>query len=644
MMKRAARFSRRTALQLPLSAAAVRKTRAGADEARGVIVSVSERGCVARRFARQDFGTVGVFDIDWLVQPRFTRLLDNFAASPGAFHGVRCFGSFTAGQLESYLPSSGGRVWLSPDGSPDFSAPFRSLQALVERGLTPFLALGFFPPAVSRSPIAPPQSWEHWKTLVRAFFTELAADPRFGPAIETWRFEVWNEPNEGRFWSGTVDDYLALYRATSQAIDEAGVSISLGGPAIAYKPEAIPADGPPWMDRFLRSVVADPTLRLDFISLHRKGTVGDDPPDPRHLFAAAEATARQALAIDAQRFSGVTIINDEADEKVGFEVPYAPRMDQRNAAWLAASLVIHETLNGQFRENALRFAAAADNADLQLVQAPFDGRRSIMTIAQPAATTDLLKIPAYGFYELLRVLVGHPAAVISGSERLFPATDLYHVATASDDSVAALLTCHPDPNASTQTTRPVDYSLTDIPWQRVNIARFQIDQRRSNAYAAAGGSEADPFPMPARARIPEIRNAQEITLARPIARNLTVTEGVYREQLEIEPFTTLCLWITPDRPDPPAEPHWLEASREADRVILRWTPNHEPFFYGYEVFLLRDGVPKERITPEPLRAALWIDTHPSTGRRIYGVRAVTASGVMSPLVLSPDVWIEGRVG
>lgn len=640
MTKSSSQFSRRAALQWSLAAAAARNARAGASEASEVMVSAAEASRGGLRFARQDFGTVGVFDIDWLTQPGFARLLDNLAASPGAFHGVRCFGVFTAGRLEAYLPSSGGTVWLDAERLPDFSAPFRALEALVERGLMPFLALGFFPPVVSPSPVTPPPTWERWRTLVRAFFTELAADPRFGPAaIQTWRFEVWNEPNEGRFWSGTVDDYFALYRATSEAIDEAGVSVSLGGPAIAYKPEAIPEDGPPWMDRFLRFIAADPSLRCDFISLHRKGTVGDDPPDPRRLFTAAETTAAQALAIDRQRFSGLTIINDEADEKVGFEIPYAPRTDERGAAWLAASLAVHETLNDRFHERGPRFAAAADNADLQLVEAPFDGRRSIMTITELGATMDLLKVPAYSFYELLRLLDGLPCAVISGTEQLFPTSDLYHVATASENSVAALLTYYPNPEMAVQAQRQLDYAIAGLPWARVNVARFQIDRRRSNAYAAAGGSPANPFPIPDPASLPAIRHAQEIALARPMLRNLSVGDGVYRERLALAPFTTLCLWITPARPDPLEAPRWLETTVEGRNVVLGWTPNREPHFYGYEVFLMRDGVPAERITPDPLRAALWIDTAPPSGQRVFGVRAVTASGVMSPLTISPDVWI-----
>jgi hypothetical protein len=86
----------------------------------------------------------------------------------------------------------------------------------------------------------------------------------------------------------------------------------------------------------------------------------------------------------------------------------------------------------------------------------------------------------------------------------------------------------------------------------------------------------------------------------------------------------------------PRAPAWLETAVDNGNVILRWSANREPFFYSYEVFRLRDGVPDQLLTPDPLRSALWIDTEPPSGRSTYGVRAVSASGVFSPIVVSGE--------
>src|SRR5690606_17486390 len=112
--------------------------------------------------------------------------------------------------------------------------------------------------------VRPPSSWGDYQSLVRAFLLGLAQDPRFGPeVIADWWFEAWNEPNEGRFWDGTVEDYFSLYRATSDAIAQTGLTIRFGGPAIAYKPQVSPADGAPWMERFLRFIASEPAVQCD---------------------------------------------------------------------------------------------------------------------------------------------------------------------------------------------------------------------------------------------------------------------------------------------------------------------------------------------------------------------------------------------
>jgi hypothetical protein len=91
---------------------------------------------------------------------------------------------------------------------------------------------------------------------------------------------------------------------------------------------------------------------------------------------------------------------------------------------------------------------------------------------------------------------------------------------------------------------------------------------------------------------------------------------------------------------PSADPSWVGATAEEDQVIPRRKPNLEPFFYSYEVYLMKDGEPAELLSPVPLRAAIWVDTAPPKGMRVYCVRAVSASSMLSATVPSDPIVIE----
>jgi hypothetical protein len=587
----------------------------------------------------EEFGVVGVFDVDWLLESRFQRLLDNMAASPMAFRGVRFFGSLNSGTREHIDPADSGIVWPDPASPMDFSVTFNAIEALTSRGLTPFVVLSFFPSAVSSVPTLPPASFENWKRLVRGFLEQLAADPRFGPsAIRHWWFEVWNEPNIEAFWKGSFSQYLALYRATSEAVLASGLDVRLGGPALAYQPAEDPGAPALLMRMFLRFLSDEPGVKCDFISLHRKGaTFGPDEPDIRRLTAAASETADAALAIDPARFRGVPIVNNEADMKVGFDIPFEPRMDERFPAWLSAVMIAYGALSSRYSESGVRFLAASDNANQHLIRAPFDGRRSVMTRAS-ASTRDLFKVPAYNFYELLRLLGNRYGTPVTGGEHCFPNSELFHALTVAGSHIGSLFCLHPRSSSESPRGWTLDYRITDVAWPRVNVARFQIDGVRSNAYTAAGGSLSAPFPDAAAAR--HIRLAQELAVFAPIGRDIALINGEFRDTLTIAPYTVTLYWITPFIPDPPAAPGWVSATPDDGHAILRWEPNPEPFFYSYEVYLLRDGEPAELVSPVPLRAAMWVDTAPPRGVRTYGVRAVSASGISSAVVPSAPLLIE----
>jgi glycosyl hydrolase family 39 (putative alpha-L-iduronidase) len=584
-----------------------------------------------------DFGLVGVFDVDWLLDPRFTRLLDNFAASPGAFTGMRFFGALNSGEREDTLPTGTGSVWRRREETPDFSITLNALDALVSRGIVPFVTLSFFPFAVSASPVVPPQDFSLWAKLVQAFLTATVV--RFGTKeVARWRFEVWNEPNFRPFWAGNFDQYLNLYRVTSEAVSHTGYPVRLGGPALVYTPDS---DGIVLIERFLRFLADEVAVQCNFISYHRKGAwfLDQDAPWLAGLQDAAEQIAQIVLRLAPGRVRGLELINNEADMKVGFAQPFEPRLTERFPAWLAASLMVHETLSAKYAMQGMRFLAASDNANQHLIRSPFDGRRSVMTRASNLPD-DLLKLPVYAFYELLRLLGGRRATVVAASaDAFFPSTDLLRLATVDENQVSVLLTSYPDrhvPEDPGGRGWVVDYTLKDIPWPRINAVWFCVDHAHTNPLVAAGGAGAAAM-LEGPEIIRRVRTAQELGVLAPMQSGLSMSkDGVFQDSVDLAPFATKLLWITPFSPDRPAAPTWLAAEASHGNAVLRWIPAREASFYTYEVFRIgADRQPGPRLSPLPLRSALWVDTAPPPGTHVYGIRTVTASGI-------PSVVVSGR--
>lgn len=599
-------MARRRAVLAGMAAAALpRPARAQA--------AVSARAPIGE-FRRGEFDMVGVFDADWLTEPRMTRMLDSMAASPGAFGAVRWFGTLNAGEREQVFPTGSGRIWPSPEAPMDFAPALAPIEAVVARGMVPFLALTFFPAAVSPSPIEPPADLARWRALVRGFLD--AAVARFGAAeVGRWWLEVWNEPNMPPFWRGDFERYLDLYRATVAAVRESGHRVRLGGPAIAWMP---PEEGPRLMRRFLEFLRDEPEMPCDFLSYHRKGIWVNEETEPRisRLVEAAEQTAAMAREIVPGRCRGLVLVNNEADEKVGFDAPYEMRLDERFAAWLAASAIAHAALSLRHEAVGLRFMAAADNANQHLVRAPFDGRRALFTRTD-AGPDDLIRLPVFQFYEMLRMLGDRVLSIA-------PGPDLFAVTTIGEGRIAALVTLNPEAGGGARRLR---WEVSDLPWPRVNLAVFRVDAVHSNAFAAVG--RRMPAPVDA-ATARRLRQAAELAVQAPLRAGLAPRDGRLALDLELEPHATLLVWATPFDPAPPPAPTGLRAEPRGGDLLLRWAPSRAPGLYGYEVLRREGAGPWRIITPALLRGAEWTDTAPPAGPLEYRLRAVSASGKRSP--------------
>ncbi|GEN81483.1 GH39 family glycosyl hydrolase [Actinotalea fermentans] len=155
----------------------------------------------------------------------------------------------------------------------DFEETDHIARVLAETGTRPYWSYCYVP-AAAREP------GDDWRTMarddsawVRTVASYVSGLRQRGTAVGY--HEVYNEPDlrdertaEPTFYTGDLEDYLELYRATAAAIRAADPAARVGGPALAVA--AVHAD---WLDAFCR-VVTDEGLPLDFLSFHHYGHFG----------------------------------------------------------------------------------------------------------------------------------------------------------------------------------------------------------------------------------------------------------------------------------------------------------------------------------------------------------------------------------
>ena len=147
---------------------------------------------------------------------------------------VRFHGIFND-ELGVYAPSILNRGKPAPNSRNIFEV----YDGLVERGVAPYVEVGFMPRALAsgtgtfgfyNANVSPPKSMEDWGRFIATFVQALVA--RYGaPTVRTWPFEIWNEPDLPFFWTGTQQQYFELYKAAAVAIKSVDPAIPVGGPS-----------------------------------------------------------------------------------------------------------------------------------------------------------------------------------------------------------------------------------------------------------------------------------------------------------------------------------------------------------------------------------------------------------------------------
>ncbi|QUD90751.1 beta-xylosidase [Phenylobacterium montanum] len=286
--------------------------------------------------------------------------------------------------------------------------------ALLAKGIKPFVELGFTPQAMATSQNSifywhgntsrpAPAAWHD---LVDAFAKHL--ERRYGAAeVRDWYFEVWNEPNlSGFFEGGGQKDYFELYDLTAMTLKAVDPALRVGGPATA---------GAAWVPEFLDHA-AKTGAPVDFVTTHTYGVdsgfldengQGDTKltPSPDAIVGDVRRVREQ---ISASPFPKLPLYFSE------WSTSYSPR-DAVHDSYISAPYVLDKLRRVQGLAQGMSYWTYSDLFEEPGPQnAPFEGGFGLMN---PQG----IRKPVWFAYKYLHALQGR--TISTADNRTFVATD-----------------------------------------------------------------------------------------------------------------------------------------------------------------------------------------------------------------------------
>lgn len=403
----------------------------------------------------------------------------------------------------------------------DWTVVDRIFDTYVERKMKPLVQIGFMPEALSRKPqpyqhhwkpgdpygdiftgwAHPPKDYTKWGELVYQWVRHCV--DKYGKAeVETWLWEVWNEPNGG-YWQGTPEEFYQLYDYAADAVKRALPSAKVGGPDTTGPASPRAAA---YLRGFLEHVQRGKNYAtgktgspLDHILFHAKGS-------PKFV----EDTVVMGIEKQLQDLSkGFDIIASFPELKgkpvmIGESDPEGcaacssrvyPQNAYRNgvmyAAYTAAIMPRHLELAARHGVNltgAVTWAFEFED------QPYFDGFRDL-------ATNGIDK-PVLNVHRMLGMMVGDRVSVDNTSSASLDAMlaggvkdkpDVHAMAAREERSVTVLVSHYHDSGKAGPAV-PVALTVAGVPNGRIRLEHFRVDNEFSNSYEAwkAMGSPAQP--------------------------------------------------------------------------------------------------------------------------------------------------------
>jgi xylan 1,4-beta-xylosidase len=393
----------------------------------------------------------------------------------------------------------------------------RIFDTYLDRGIRPYVEIGFMPRALSTNPepyqhrwrpggmenlftgwAYPPSDFNKWAELVFRWATHCV--DRYGRAeVERWYWQVWNEPNIG-YWRGTAVEFRRLHDTAIHAVRRALPTARVGGPDTA--------GGGRYLREFLEHCVSGTNYAtgargspLDFIAFHAKGA-------PRVVDGHVRmGIANQLRAIDENfgiiasfrtlRDKPIVIGESDPDGCAACSAAVYPQNGYRNgtlyASYTAASFARKHDLadrHGVNFEGALTWAFEFEDQPL------FAGFRSL-------ATGGIDK-PVLNVFRMFAKMSGR--RLLAESDAAVPLDDILRAGVRERPDVSAfasldanklcVMVWHYHDDQVPGPPADVQLAVTGLPIEtgRPSLRHYRIDDDHSNAFTAwqRMGSPAQP--------------------------------------------------------------------------------------------------------------------------------------------------------
>jgi xylan 1,4-beta-xylosidase len=376
-----------------------------------------------------------------------------------------------------------------------------------ERGLKPYAQIGFMPQALSVKPdpyqhewrpglpynkvytgwAYPPKDYAKWAEVV---FQWVKHDvERYGrPEVESWYWEVWNEPNIA-YWQGTPEEFHKLHDYAVDAVRRALPTARVGGPDTAG------GAGGKFLGDFLEHCLRGTNYAtgktgtpIDFLSFHAKGAPKVVDGHVQMGIARQLQTIDGAMAVIASfpELKTKPIVIGESDPE-GCAACQGPQLGYRNgtmySSYTAASFAREHDLaakHGVHLEGALTWAFEFED------QPYFAGFRAL--------ASNGLDLPVLNVFRMFGKMGGRRVAVQSSADPGVEAImrdgvhgtpDVSALASLEARKLSVLLWHYHDDDVAGPDAA-VALSVTGLPMSSgdVRLQHYRIDETHSNSFAA----------------------------------------------------------------------------------------------------------------------------------------------------------------